>query len=164
MPLTIKPVKNEKNVFVFVASSLTECEPASFHKKINAVLADNDLNRILFDVTKVDWYISIAQQYHFICGLHSELPLDIRIALLARPEDFENICFVEALAQNRKMNLRAFFQKDEGLAWLNGDSVFPKKQTFRPRGTVSAKDFWWIVLSDESKLYNALLGIAYNHS
>ncbi len=139
MSYTVKLVKYGEYVSLLHEGSLEESEVLNSHQDVRDALAANNWTKILIDISQIKIKPSIAQQYNFICGHATQLPWDVRIALLVNTADMEMACFVETLAHNRGMNLWCFCKKDEGLMWLLSDKGYPNRDSLQRQSSCTSE-------------------------
>ena len=88
--------------------------------ELRDVLGSNHCNRVLIDETQTDKKLSVIDQHQFTAEYGSELPADVRIAVVVRPEKISEARFIENVAFNRGIRLKVFSNKKEALNWLSG--------------------------------------------
>lgn len=72
----------------------------------------------LISVLGVSNRLSTFEAY-FVTEAHGKVKHPaMRGAILARPDQMTDVKFMETVARNRGMNIRAFDNRDEALAWL----------------------------------------------
>ena len=76
------------------------------------------ISRVLVDVTDVTEQPSITDQYSATVANSSLGPRQPRCALLGRPDQTNDLSFMETVGRNRGMRIRVFTDKSEALAWL----------------------------------------------
>ncbi|MFZ5996822.1 MAG: hypothetical protein ACOYW7_04970 [Nitrospirota bacterium] len=93
-------------------------EARACRDKLHEVLLAYSCTRVLVDTTKVTAKLSIVEEYELTKELRYELPSSVSIALIVPQEGVTDGGFIENVAVNRGVRLRAFTEKDEALAWL----------------------------------------------
>ena len=125
MPYQIQYQKDSNCVFLVHMGPLDIEEARLARNELCDVLAAHQCNGILIDETRAVKKLSVIDQHQFTIEYGSELPADVRIAVVVRRETLSDARFIENVAFNRGICLRVFSNKKEALNWL---SRFPSKE------------------------------------
>jgi hypothetical protein len=78
------------------------------------------LNKVLLDMTGMVGQPGTFSDFQLAnFAVEKGLPEIKKVALVAAPENFKHTQFFETVSSNRGLNVRAFVDMDEALAWVN---------------------------------------------
>lgn len=98
-------------------SVITKVDIAESISKVQQILNDKGINKILVDTTKQDTMPSTLA----IFDLYSTFPQEFRIAILIQKSQVtaEDISSAETVAVNRGVLMKVFCEKEPALQWLD---------------------------------------------
>jgi hypothetical protein len=97
---------------------LTRTDHEEFRAKARSALAETGWAKVLIDTTGADPEMSLTDDFKFTSGHQSQLPPNLRTAIVHRADETARYRFIENVAINRGVNIRTFTDKTEALAWL----------------------------------------------
>ncbi len=118
MSHAIEFLKDAEYVSVALTGEVTRNDLESARNKTNLALTSNSCNRILVDATRINLSLSDMENFEFTSEHRSRFPLGVRIALVGRPDQSENLRFAETVAQNRGVIMNLFLDRAQALNWL----------------------------------------------
>ena len=118
MPQAIEPVKDGEYILIKYFDKLDEAASKESIDEVESILKKNKWNKILIDITEVEFVPSVFQMFIFL-GKHVFLfSNDIHIALLIYDEEKQNARFCETVAKNRGIDLKVFFEQRGAIEWI----------------------------------------------
>ena len=110
-----------------VTRSLLE---SSLDETYSALIA-NQWNKIFIDFTRGEISVTQTELYVLTTMLRSKYHLDTSIAFLARPDQMRTMRFIEMVAYNHCIDLRAYPDQETALDWLVKCSRYDYQSTRR---------------------------------
>lgn len=118
MPYTVEVFPDEGYVSLEHRGTITLNEISEARNKVIEQVANHQISNVLVSVLGVTNKLSTFEAY-FVTEEHGKVKRPaMRGALLARPDQMDDVKFVETVARNRGMNIWAFDNKEDALAWL----------------------------------------------
>jgi hypothetical protein len=118
VPYRIEAIRDEGYILVVHHGELTVDELEDARQKVLELGVEQRLSRVLVDVRGVINTLSISDHF-FVTEGHAKLGSHRpRAALIARPDQRDDMRFIETVAVNRGMPLKAFSTKEDALEWL----------------------------------------------
>jgi hypothetical protein len=118
MPYRIEAIREEGYILVAHHGESTVDEIEEARHKVLEFSVEQRLSRVLVDVRGVINTLSTSDHFLVTEGhakLDSHRP---RAALIGRPDQRDDLKFIETVAVNRGMPLKAFSTKEDALKWL----------------------------------------------
>lgn len=122
MPYKIHFQKDSNCVILVLTGELNLEQARIARNELRDALTAHQCNRILIDETRVEKKLSVIDQHQFTTEYGSELPPDVRIAVVVRREQISEARFVENVAFNRGIHLRIFPNQKNAINWLSEPS------------------------------------------
>jgi hypothetical protein len=111
-------VEDGSYVRLTLAGVVTRVDHEEFRDKGVALLAENDWDKVLIDVTRLVHGMKTYDDYEFTSGHQTRLPLNLRIGIVHRTDQTERYKFIEDVAFNRGVGIRTYTDETEALIWL----------------------------------------------
>ena len=121
MAYTIDRVEDGGVVHVTLEGVLTKRDHDEFRAQVVAAINETGWSRVLIDARRADPKMSVADDFEFTKDHRALLPIQLRSAILHRPDEAGRYGFIENVAVNRGVNLRAFSDEAEARTWLGED-------------------------------------------
>lgn len=118
MPYTIDVQKKKGYVHLSHTGKVGVMELEKSRKDVFSHLTENNLNKVLGDITKVTKIPTILSLIQFIFGFNRLLPKGYKAALLYDPESELTLPSIDEIQKKQNVNLKAFSDKKEALKWL----------------------------------------------
>jgi len=118
MAHAIEFVKDAKYVNVTLTGDVTRNDLENARNKTRLTLTASNCRRILVDATCSNPKLSDLENYEFTSEHESHFPRGVRIALVVRSDQLENLRFAETVAQNRGVRMVLFSDRIQALNWL----------------------------------------------
>lgn len=129
MSYFINPVADARCVFVSYAGVMPSAELSAARREANGVLDQQHWKRIVVDLAQLQSLPTPAQLFDHTKAIASEVPREVRVALLVRPDQVQAARLVERIARNDGVFLAYFLDPDKARAWVRpGKSVQPTEQ------------------------------------
>lgn len=120
MPYRINIKENQEYILVDQYGEVNVDEVDEIRDSIFKLVADSGLSRVLVDVRSVTNDLSVTDSFNITLD-HVNYPTAFpkpRAALITRPDQQESAKFIENVAVNRGLPIRAFTDLEQGLKWL----------------------------------------------
>ena len=118
MAYRIELVEEKEYLRATLEGAVSRAEHEEFRAAALTALKGAGWWSILIDVTGATPEMSWADDFEYTSGHQAQLPPRLRTAILHAPEAAEKFRFVENVALNRGVNMRAFVDEAAALAWL----------------------------------------------
>jgi len=118
MAHAIEFVKDAKYVNVALTGDVTRNDLENARNRTSLTLMVSNCRRILVDATCGNLKLSDLENYEFTSEHGSHFPRGVRIALVVRSDQLENLRFAETVAQNRGVRMVLFLDRIQALNWL----------------------------------------------
>lgn len=120
MPYTIKVIKNKGYLNITHTGKIGIIEMEKARTDAFYHLIENNISRILVDITQIKKAPSLFTRFHFFIKHNSKLPKDYKTALLVNHNSNITQSIVDKLRNkiNIKINQKIFTSKQEALNWL----------------------------------------------
>ena len=118
MPYRIEAIPEEGYILVAHYGESTVAELEEARQNVLALSAEQSLSKVLVDVCGVINTMSTFDHFTFTEGhakLSSHRP---RTAIIGRLDQRDDVKFIETVASNRAVPLKAFSTKEDALKWL----------------------------------------------
>jgi hypothetical protein len=118
VPYIIEAIREEGYILVAHHGEATVDELKEARQKVLELSAEQHLSKVLVDVRGVINTMSTSDHFLFTEGhakLGSHRP---RTAIIGRPDQRGDVKFIETVAVNRAVPLKAFSTKENALKWL----------------------------------------------
>ena len=120
----INPVEEDQCVFITYEGEMVAAEAESARHEVNALLGVMRWNRIVVDITQLQSIPTAWELFWFSECLFSDLPRNVRIALVIRLDQARHARLVKNIARNRGVILGCFADAEDALAWVNPVNPF----------------------------------------
>jgi len=118
MSYYLNPVEEDRCVFLTYEGAMPAVEVVAVRCEVAELLAAKLWNRMVVDITEL-CFVNALELFVFARGLSSDLPRNVRLALVVRPEQAIYAKFIESVAKNDGVFLAFVFDSDEAIAWVN---------------------------------------------
>jgi hypothetical protein len=118
VPYRIEAIREEGYILVAHHGESTVDELEEARHKVLELGAEQRISRVLVDVCGVINTLS-ASDHFFVTQAHAKLgSRKPRTAIIGRPDQRDDVKFIETVAVNRGMAMKAFSTKEDALKWL----------------------------------------------
>ena len=118
MSYYINPIDEDQCVFLTYEGLTTAVEAASVRQKVNALLGTKRWNRVVVDVTQLQFVPTALELFEFSESPPSTSRRSVRIALVVRPDQARHGRLVEKVARNKGVLLTCFDGVENATAWV----------------------------------------------
>jgi hypothetical protein len=128
MSYYINPVEEEQCVFLTYEGEMAAMEVVAVRSEAARLLSARHWNRMVVDISALR-SLSALEMFVFARGLPSELPRNVSVALIVRPEQAVYATFIEKVAENDGVFIAFFFHMEDAIAWVNplGATVYDQE-------------------------------------
>jgi hypothetical protein len=120
----INPSEEDQCVFLAYEGEIEAAEAESAQQKVNALLDMKRWNRVVVDVTQLQSIPTAWELFRFSESLFSDLPRNVRIALVIRLDQARHARLVKNIARNQGVILGCFADAEDAMAWVNPVNPF----------------------------------------
>lgn len=118
MSYYLNPVEEDQCVFLTYEDEMPAVEVVSVRCEAAGLLAARHWNRMVVDITELR-SVTAMELFVFARGFSSDLPRNVSVALIVRPEQAVYAQFIENIAQNDGVFVAFFFNAVDAIAWVN---------------------------------------------
>lgn len=127
MSYHINSVEEDQCVFLTYEGEMPALEVVAVRYEAAGLLSAKHWNRMVVDITALR-SLSALELFVFARGLSSDLPRNVSVALVVRPEQATYANFIENLAQNDGVFVAFFSNVQDAIAWVNPLGATMQKQ------------------------------------
>ena len=124
MPHFISPVEEDQCVFLTYEGKLAPLEIETARYEANGLLEMKHWGRIVIDITELQSIPTALELLEFARGLSSDLPKNVRVALVIRPDQSKHARLCETVARNDGVLLTLFSQVENATAWVKATKPY----------------------------------------
>ena len=137
MPYRIEIKKDPDYILVDQFGEVNLDEVDEIRIRVFELVAARGLSKVLVDVCKVTNDLSVTDSFNITLDhLKFKTPFQKpRACLISRPDQYENTKFIETVAVNRGLPIKAFTDPEEGLKWLMMDVTGKEEKPGAPDET-----------------------------
>ena len=127
MAYFIKPIEEERCVSLAYEGKMPPWEIAAARHEAYGVLNARRWSRIMVDLTRLRSVPTSPQLFDFAKGFAGQVPLDVRIALVVRPEQVRDANLVEKVARKDGVFLSYFVAHGKAALWMQRSQPLRRK-------------------------------------
>jgi hypothetical protein len=122
MSYNLNPIEELQCVFLSYETEMEAAEIEFARREVLKQLGTKRWSRVVVDVTQYKSIPTAWELFGLSRSLSLDLPRNVRIALVIRPDQARHARLVESVARNGGIVLACFADAGYATAWVNGES------------------------------------------